>query len=223
MIDVRNYNESLIGKFAPPGDKVLDPMMRRSTEFPQWVADNKAKLANKKVLMYCTGGVRCERASAYMGSQGIQNIYQLEGGIHRYLEECVLAPTPTPIASHREPSIDPRTQRQREDRETTEKERPPPSREERRDPQRGGPARWASGGHAVRASVVVMPRSAHPLIHPRAPSALVAARVVVPATAREISLARACVRACVRACAVVDQSIARSTSDGRRDRCVIDV
>ena len=107
VIDVRNYNESLIGKFAPPGDKVLDPMMRRSTEFPQWVADNKAKLANKKVLMYCTGGVRCERASAYMGSQGIQNIYQLEGGIHRYLEECVLAPTPNPsraIESHREPS-----------------------------------------------------------------------------------------------------------------------
>ena len=87
VIDVRNYNESLIGKFAPPGDKVLDPMMRRSTEFPQWVADNRSKLENKKVLMYCTGGVRCERASAFMGSQGIKNIFQLEGGIHRYLEE----------------------------------------------------------------------------------------------------------------------------------------
>ena len=87
VIDVRNYNESLIGKFAPPGDKVLDPMMRRSTEFPQWVADNRHKLEDKKVLMYCTGGVRCERASAYMGSQGIKNIFQLEGGIHRYLEE----------------------------------------------------------------------------------------------------------------------------------------
>ena len=87
VIDVRNYNESLIGKFAPPGDKVLDPMMRRSTEFPQWVADNRHKLEDKKVLMYCTGGVRCERASAYMGSQGIKNVFQLEGGIHRYLEE----------------------------------------------------------------------------------------------------------------------------------------
>ena len=87
VIDVRNYNESLIGKFAPPGDKVLDPMMRRSTEFPKWVADNRHKLEDKKVLMYCTGGVRCERASAYMGSQGIKNIFQLDGGIHRYLEE----------------------------------------------------------------------------------------------------------------------------------------
>ncbi|KAH8044397.1 hypothetical protein JL722_14717 [Aureococcus anophagefferens] len=87
VIDVRNHNESLIGKFAPPGDKVLDPMMRRSTEFPKWVADNRHKLEDKKVLMYCTGGVRCERASAYMGSQGIKNVFQLEGGIHRYLEE----------------------------------------------------------------------------------------------------------------------------------------
>ncbi|KAH8054451.1 hypothetical protein JL720_14472 [Aureococcus anophagefferens] len=87
VVDVRNYNESLIGKFAPPGDKVLDPMMRRSTEFPKWVADNRHKLEDKKVLMYCTGGVRCELASAYMGSQGIKNVFQLEGGIHRYLEE----------------------------------------------------------------------------------------------------------------------------------------
>ena len=98
VIDVRNFNETLIGKFVPPGDdalkvgtsdgsqKVLDPCMRRSTEFPKWVDDNRHKLNGKKVLMYCTGGVRCERASAFMRNKGIQNVFQLEGGIHRYLE-----------------------------------------------------------------------------------------------------------------------------------------
>lgn len=88
VIDVRNFNETLIGKFAPPGDenKVLDPCMRRSTEFPQWVDDNRDKLEGKQVLMYCTAGVRCERASAFMRNKGIQNVFQLEGGIHRYLE-----------------------------------------------------------------------------------------------------------------------------------------
>jgi len=88
VIDVRNFNETLIGKFVPPGDenKVLDPCMRRSTEFPQWVDDNKKKLEGKQVLMYCTAGVRCERASAFMRNKGIENVFQLEGGIHRYLE-----------------------------------------------------------------------------------------------------------------------------------------
>lgn len=49
MIDVRNYNESLIGKFAPPGTEVLDPCMRKSTEFPQWIDNNMDKLKGKKV------------------------------------------------------------------------------------------------------------------------------------------------------------------------------
>ena len=86
VIDVRNFNETLIGKFTSPVAEVLDPCMRRSTEFPKWVKDNKSKLKGKKVLMYCTGGVRCERASAYIKNQGVDNVYQLEGGIHRYLE-----------------------------------------------------------------------------------------------------------------------------------------
>ena len=86
MIDVRNYNESVIGRFAPPGNKVLDPMMRKSTEFPQWVQDHYNELQGKKVLMYCTGGIRCERASAYLTSIGLKDINQLEGGIHRYLD-----------------------------------------------------------------------------------------------------------------------------------------
>jgi len=87
MIDVRNFNESLIGRFAPPACPVLDPQMRRSTEFPEWVENHKKDLEGKKVLMYCTAGVRCERASAFMRNKGVQNVFQLDGGIHRYLDE----------------------------------------------------------------------------------------------------------------------------------------
>ena len=118
VIDVRNFNETVIGKFQPKVAKaqdekkekkkdkkrdkkrklsdidqntehvaeVLDPLMRRSTEFPAWVKNNKAKLEGKQVLMYCTAGVRCERASAFLKNQGLENVYQLDGGIHRYLE-----------------------------------------------------------------------------------------------------------------------------------------
>jgi predicted sulfurtransferase len=86
IIDVRNVNETAIGKFAPPGDKVLDPMMRRSTEFPEWIEKNREKLEGKKILMYCTAGVRCERASAFIKKKGFEDVYQLDGGVHRYLD-----------------------------------------------------------------------------------------------------------------------------------------
>eukprot|EP00040_Diaphanoeca_grandis_P003567 m.25256 g.25256 ORF g.25256 m.25256 type:complete len:552 (-) comp14932_c0_seq1:205-1860(-) len=93
-LDVRNFNESLIGKFVPPGDKpitgapgvVTDMRMRRSTDFAPWIARNKTKLEGKKVLMYCTAGVRCERASAFLKKKGLTNVFQLDGGVHRYLE-----------------------------------------------------------------------------------------------------------------------------------------
>jgi predicted sulfurtransferase len=93
VIDVRNFNEALIGKFQPPensedgNQKYLNPNMRRSTEFPEWVDANKESWKGKQVLMYCTAGVRCERASAFMVNKGVDNVYQLDGGIHRYLEE----------------------------------------------------------------------------------------------------------------------------------------
>jgi predicted sulfurtransferase len=93
-LDVRNFNESLIGKFVPPGDKpitgapgtVTDMLMRRSTDFAPWIEKNKKKLEGKKVLLYCTAGVRCERASAFLRNKGIDDVYQLDGGVHRYLE-----------------------------------------------------------------------------------------------------------------------------------------
>ena len=90
MIDVRNFNESVIGKFNPPTSKLLDPGMRKSTEFPGWVDNNMHQLQGKKILMYCTDGMRCERASAYLAQKGLTDINQLEGGIHRYLESYPL-------------------------------------------------------------------------------------------------------------------------------------
>jgi predicted sulfurtransferase len=113
VIDVRNHYEAVIGRFdgqdpkyKTPQEKVkeeeegtaketatyLDPRMRKSTDFPKWLAqpETQAKLQNKTVLMYCTGGVRCERASAYINSQmgeSLKGIYQLKGGVERYLKQ----------------------------------------------------------------------------------------------------------------------------------------
>ena len=101
VIDVRNHYESNIGRFVPPegGATIIDPKMRKSTEFPLWLdkPETKELLRNKQVLMYCTGGVRCERASALLKqkmdteedtkSLGIKGVYQLQGGIDKYFKE----------------------------------------------------------------------------------------------------------------------------------------
>ncbi|KAF0695353.1 Aste57867_13835 [Aphanomyces stellatus] len=88
VIDIRNSYEADIGRFAPPtGAEYIDPKMRVSTEFPAWAKENITKLKDKQVLMYCTGGIRCERASALFRSLGHERVFQLKGGIHNYLTE----------------------------------------------------------------------------------------------------------------------------------------
>ncbi|CAK4083470.1 unnamed protein product [Aphanomyces euteiches] len=88
VIDIRNSYEADIGRFAPKtGAEYIDPKMRVSTEFPAWAKENIEKLKDKQVLMYCTGGIRCERASALFRHLGHENVYQLKGGIHNYLTE----------------------------------------------------------------------------------------------------------------------------------------
>ncbi|KAL9178295.1 hypothetical protein ACHAXT_001723 [Thalassiosira profunda] len=73
------------------GAEYIDPKMRKSTDFTSWLAEprTKQKLEGKTVVMFCTGGIRCERASAYlnkkMGSE-VKGVYQLQGGIERYLQ-----------------------------------------------------------------------------------------------------------------------------------------
>ena len=71
--------ESQIGRFT---GAVLPPV-RKFSSFPKWVDENMETLQGKKVLMYCTGGIRCEYGSAYLKMKGIEDVYQLHGGIHK--------------------------------------------------------------------------------------------------------------------------------------------
>ena len=68
---------------------MLQPRIRTFSELPGWLAANRQRLAHKRVLMYCTGGVRCERASAYVRSLGdaFQDVHQLEGAFDRRLRQ----------------------------------------------------------------------------------------------------------------------------------------
>lgn len=89
LLDVRNIYETRVGRFFPPqGVDFLDPKVRQYSDLPGWIDSNAEQLHNKCVLMYCTGGVRCEMASAYLKKKGkgFENVYQLTGGIQRYLE-----------------------------------------------------------------------------------------------------------------------------------------
>eukprot|EP00877_Chromochloris_zofingiensis_P013686 jgi/Chrzof1/8571/Cz03g15310.t1 len=88
LLDARNVYETAIGHFRVPGVPLLDPQTRCFSDLPDWVDDHAQCLAGKTVLMYCTGGVRCERASAYLREKGpaFANVYQLKGGIQHYLE-----------------------------------------------------------------------------------------------------------------------------------------
>lgn len=83
VIDTRNDYEVEIGSFKG----AIDPKTTTFREFPKWVADNKEKLKKPKIAMYCTGGIRCEKSTAYMKSLGYEEVYHLEGGILKYLED----------------------------------------------------------------------------------------------------------------------------------------
>ncbi|XP_050211064.1 rhodanese-like domain-containing protein 7 [Mercurialis annua] len=105
VIDVRNAYETRIGKF----ERAVDPCTTSFREFPSWVenqfqfedtAEENHQEGNKdtdvespkekkppRVAMYCTGGIRCEKASSYLLSKGFKEVYHLEGGILKYLEE----------------------------------------------------------------------------------------------------------------------------------------
>ncbi|TYZ50762.1 hypothetical protein PybrP1_012190 [[Pythium] brassicae (nom. inval.)] len=84
LIDVRNNYEYNLGHFSG----ALNPNTRRFGQFPDWVrAELPALAAKEQIFMYCTGGIRCEKASAFLGHLGLRNVFQLEGGIHRYLEQ----------------------------------------------------------------------------------------------------------------------------------------
>lgn len=118
VIDVRNHYETMIGRFdgqednskksgeqgdsnsnthetqqqQQHGAKYIDPMMRKSTDFKMWLdkPETQENLEGKKVLLYCTGGIRCERASSLLKTKlhdKVDQVYQLHGGIEKYLKE----------------------------------------------------------------------------------------------------------------------------------------
>ncbi|MCH2039080.1 MAG: rhodanese-related sulfurtransferase [Saccharospirillaceae bacterium] len=83
LVDTRNDYEVEVGTFK----NAIDPRTKTFREFPQYVEDNMNPAKQKKVAMFCTGGIRCEKSTAYMKEQGFEEVYHLEGGILKYLEE----------------------------------------------------------------------------------------------------------------------------------------
>jgi UPF0176 protein len=83
LIDTRNDYEYTIGTFK----NAVNPKTKTFREFPNYVKSHFDPKKHKKVAMFCTGGIRCEKASSYMMSEGFDEVYHLEGGILKYLEE----------------------------------------------------------------------------------------------------------------------------------------
>ena len=83
LIDTRNNYEFEIGSFKGS----INPNTETFREFPAYTKNNLEKYRDKKIAMFCTGGIRCEKSTAYLKSEGFENVFHLQGGILKYLEE----------------------------------------------------------------------------------------------------------------------------------------
>ncbi len=83
VIDTRNDYEVAIGTFKG----AIDPETKTFGEFPAWWEANKHRFHNKRIAMFCTGGIRCEKSTNFLLSQGVDEVFHLKGGILKYLEE----------------------------------------------------------------------------------------------------------------------------------------
>lgn len=84
LLDARNDYESKVGTFQ----NAIVPNIETFRELPQYIDNNLEQFKDKEVLMFCTGGVRCERATAYLKSKDVaKKVYHIQGGIHRYIEK----------------------------------------------------------------------------------------------------------------------------------------
>lgn len=83
VIDTRNDYEVAIGTF----EGAIDPGTRSFRDFPRWWQENAHRFHNKRVAMFCTGGIRCEKSTNYLLSQGVEDVFHLKGGILKYLED----------------------------------------------------------------------------------------------------------------------------------------
>jgi len=87
VIDTRNDYEVEVGTF----ERAIDPRTRTFRDFPEWFRGERARLLGEgkvpKVAMFCTGGIRCEKSTAFLKAEGVEEVYHLKGGILKYLEE----------------------------------------------------------------------------------------------------------------------------------------
>ncbi|GAB5448965.1 oxygen-dependent tRNA uridine(34) hydroxylase TrhO [Gymnodinialimonas sp.] len=83
VIDTRNAYEVEIGTF----EGAIDPGTETFRDFPAWWEANKERFANQRIAMFCTGGIRCEKSTAYLKAQGVEDVFHLKGGILQYLED----------------------------------------------------------------------------------------------------------------------------------------
>lgn len=83
VIDTRNAYEVEIGTF----EGAVDPGTETFRDFPAWWEANKARFANQRIAMFCTGGIRCEKSTAFLKAQGVEDVFHLKGGILQYLED----------------------------------------------------------------------------------------------------------------------------------------
>lgn len=83
VIDTRNDYEVAIGTF----EGAVDPGTKSFGEFPAWWEANKDRFHNKRIAMFCTGGIRCEKSTNFLLSQGVEDVFHLKGGILKYLED----------------------------------------------------------------------------------------------------------------------------------------
>jgi UPF0176 protein len=83
LIDTRNDYEYQVGTFV----NAINPSTESFREFPQYVKEHLDPIKHKKVAMFCTGGIRCEKSTTYLKEQGFDEVYHLKGGILKYLED----------------------------------------------------------------------------------------------------------------------------------------
>ena len=83
VIDTRNDYEVNMGTFKT----AVNPKIKSFTEFTTYINENKENFKDKPIVTFCTGGIRCEKATAYMMDKGLKDVYQLQGGIIKYFEE----------------------------------------------------------------------------------------------------------------------------------------
>lgn len=83
LVDTRNDYEVAIGRFRG----AVDPQTESFRELPKWIEEQHILERKPKIAMYCTGGIRCEKSTAYLKSLGLDDVFHLQGGILKYLEE----------------------------------------------------------------------------------------------------------------------------------------